>query len=177
MRVGGRRIGRLPFRRGGVGLTLSLVALLGLSTVPVVAAGTPPIHEVFQDERSYIDDGTCSFDIAVHLTATIDDLLFFDAADSLVRVRETVRHVSIEFSANGKTLSATGTGGIDLHFAADGSVTASTFGIDILLVIPGQGTIFLDAGRAIFLFDPHIHVLFEAGPASYDVAAFCAALA
>jgi hypothetical protein len=155
-----------------------LVALLGLSALPVVAAGTPPpIHDVFQDERSFIDDDTCSFDVAVHLTATIDDLLVFDASGNLVRVRETVRHVSIEFNANGKTLSATGTGGIDLRFAADGSVAASTFGIDILLVIPGQGPIYLDAGHAVFLFDPHIHVLFEAGPASYDTGAFCTALA
>jgi hypothetical protein len=151
--------------------------LFGLWAVPVVAAGTPPIHEVFQDERSSIDDDTCAFDVAVHSSATIDDLLVFDASNTLVRVRETVRHVSIEFTANGKTLNATGTGGIDLRFASDGSVTAFTSGIDILLVIPGQGPIYLDAGRAIFVFDPHIHVLFEAGPASYDVAAFCAALA
>lgn len=169
------RFTRTPRHR--LGLALSIGMLLGLSAVPVVAAGTAPIHEVFQDERSFIDDDTCSFDIAVHLTATIDDRLFFDAAGSLVRVHETVRHVSIEFSANGKTLTATGTGGIDLRFAADGSVTASTFGIDILLVLPGRGPIFLDAGRAIFIFDPRIHALFEAGPASYDVAAFCAALA
>lgn len=176
MQVDVRSTGRLPFRRGGVGLTLAIGALLGLSALPV-AAGTPPIHVVFQDERSFIDDDTCSFDINVHITATIEDRLFFDDANNLVRVHETVRHVSIEYTANGKTLSATGSGGIDLRFAADGTVTASSFGIDLLLVIPGQGPIYLDAGRAIFLFDPQIHVLFEAGPASYDVDAFCAALA
>jgi hypothetical protein len=131
---------------------------------------------VFQDERSFTDRTSCPFDVEVHLTATIHDRLFFGAAGNLERVHETVRHVTIEFTANGTTLTATGTGGIDLRYAADGSISATTFGIDLLLVLPGQGPIFLDAGRAAFVFDPRIRFLFEAGPASYDTEAFCAAL-
>jgi hypothetical protein len=68
--------------------------------------------------------------------------------------------------AIGKTLKATGTGGIDIRFLPDGSVSAATFGINLLLTIPQYGAVFLDVGRAQFLFDPHIDVLFHAGPAS-----------
>lgn len=72
---------------------------------------------------------------------------------------------------------ARGSGGFDARFAPDGSTSVSTFGIDLLLTLPGKGAVFLDAGRAEFLFDPHVHVLFEAGPQEYDLPAFCAALA
>jgi hypothetical protein len=153
-------------------VTLCLVA----STWSLTALAAGPVDEVFQDERSLTDRSTCSFEVAVHLTATIHDRLFLDAAGNLERIHETVRQVVIEFTANGRTLTARGTGGIDIQIAPDGSTSATTFGIDLLLVLPGQGPILLDAGRAAFVFDPHLHAQFEAGPASYDTEAFCAAL-
>jgi hypothetical protein len=157
-------------------LAATLWTLLFLWAVPVAAKGYPLIHDQFSAQLAYIDGQTCPFDVEVHLTAMIHDRLFVDAAGDLVRVLETVRHVVIEFTANGKTLTATGTGGIDIRIAPDGSVTASTFGIDILLVVPGHGPIFLDAGRATIVYDPRPRALFKAGPAEYDEAAFCAAL-
>ena len=94
-----------------------------------------------------------------------------------MRVLETVNHAIITFSANGKTLEARGSGGLEILFNADGSRTVNTFGIDLLLTLPGHGSVVLDAGRTEFLFDPRIHLLFQAGPEEFDVAAFCAALA
>jgi hypothetical protein len=159
-----------------------LVALLVTVAVGAAAATASADsfvvqHDRFTDTRSSVDPSLCPFPVAVSSTANIDDALFFDATGNLVRVLETVNHVAITYSANGKTLTATGTGGFDLRFNPDGSVTAATFGINLLLTIPGYGAVFLDAGRAEYLFDPHIHVLFHAGPASYDLAAFCGALA
>ena len=154
----------------------SVIVCLVTSTWSLTALAADPVQEVFQDERSFTDRTSCPFDVGVHLTATIHDRLYFDATGNLERVHETVRHVTIEFTANGTTLGARGTGGIDLRFAADGSISSTTFGIDLVLVLPGQGPIFLDAGSATFVLDPFIHFLFEAGPASYDMEAFCAAL-
>ena len=154
-----------------------LVASLAGGGAASAAAASGVVHDRFSVESSDVDTSTCSFPIAVSASANIDDALFFDANGDLVRILETVNHVDIVYSANSKTLKATGTGGIDIRFLPDGSVSAATFGINLLMTIPQYGAVFLDVGRAEFLFDPHVHLLFHAGPASYDIAAFCAALA
>jgi hypothetical protein len=169
-------------RREGLMRRLAVLALLvaslgGLGSATVSAASPLVLHDRSSVETSYIDTSLCAFPVAVSSSANIDDALFFDQSGGLVRILETVDHVVFIFSANGQTLTAKGTGGIDIVFNPDGSVSASTFGINLLLTIPTYGAVFLDAGRAEYLFDPHIHVLFHAGPASYDVEAFCAALA
>jgi hypothetical protein len=41
----------------------------------------------------------------------------------------------------------------------------------------GEGTVVLDAGRATYLFNPHLTVLFHAGPSNYNLTELCAALA
>jgi hypothetical protein len=159
-----------------VAVAVLVTALTGVGVASATAT-SGVVHDRYSVEASSVDTSTCSFPIAQSSSANIDDALFFDANGDLVRILETVNHVDITYSANGKTLKATGTGGIDIRFLPDGSVTAATFGINLLMTIPGYGAIFLDVGRAEFLFDPHIHLLFHAGPASYDIAAFCAALA
>jgi hypothetical protein len=158
-----------------VAVAVLVTTLAGFGVAPAAAA-SGVVHDRFSVEDSDIDTSTCSFPIAVSSSANINDALFFDANGELVRVLETVNHVDISYSANGNTLTATGTGGIDIRFRPDGSVSATTFGINLLMTIPQYGAVFLDVGRAEFLFDPHIHVLFQAGPASYDTVAFCGAL-
>lgn len=154
-----------------------LVAAVASVAAPAASADSFVVqHDRYTVEDSGVAQHLCAFPVAITSTANIDDALFFDAQGNLVRLVETVNHVAINYSANGKTLTAIGTGGIEYTFNPDGSLLASTFGINLLLTIPGEGVVFLDAGRALFLFDPHLHVLFQAGPASYDTAAFCAAL-
>ncbi len=154
-----------------------VTALTGFGVTSALADSFVVQHDRFALEMSYVDTSTCPFPIAVSSLVNIDDALFFDANGNLVRVLETVNQSVFKYSAHGSTLTARGSGGIDIRFNPDGSVNAATFGINLLLTIPKYGAVFLDTGRAEYLFDPHIHVLFHAGPASYDVAAFCAALA
>lgn len=134
-------------------------------------------HDRYSDEGGFVDNDACSFPVVVWGTSNSNDALFFDSDGSLVRILSTVNHAEITFSANGKTLTAKGSGGIEYEANPDGSVTVNTFGINLLMTIPHYGVVQLDTGRATFLFDPHLNVLFHAGPASYDVEAFCAALA
>jgi hypothetical protein len=154
-----------------------VTALTGFGVTSALADSFVVQHDRFSLDMSYVDTSTCSFPVAVSSSVNIDDALFFDASGNLVRVLETVNQSIFTYDANGKTLTARGSGGIDIRFNPDGSVNAATFGINLLLTIPKYGAVYLDTGRAEYLFDPHIHVLFHAGPASYDVAAFCAALA
>jgi hypothetical protein len=91
-----------------------------------------------------MDQTFCEFPVFVSGSSNITALVFLDDAGKPVRVLETVDHVVITFEANGKTLTATGTGGVEYEFNPDGSVSASTFGINLLLTIPTYGTVFLD---------------------------------
>jgi len=155
----------------------TFVLILSGTLASTAAAGSSRVaHDRYSVEQTRVDNTLCPFPVNQHATADLDDALFFDEDGNLVRLLETVQHVRIDYTANGHTLTAIGTGGIDLHFNVDGSVSASTFGINLLLTLPGEGAIFLDVGHAEYLFDPHIHLLFQAGPASYDLDAFCAAL-
>ena len=158
-------------------VTALVATVAGVGATPALAGSLVVQHDRFSLESSYVDTSTCAFPVAVSSSVNIDDALFFDASGNLVRVLETVNQAVITYSAHGSTLTARGSGGIDINFNPDGSVNASTFGINLLLTIPKYGAVYLDTGRAEYLFDPHIHVLFHAGPASYDVPAFCAALA
>ena len=90
----------------------------------------------------------------------------------------SVLSVSPVLGAAGRTLHETGTFERTTvsTFASDGSSVVRTFGIDLRVVLPGAGPILLDAGYGVFSFDSGMHVLFEAGPARYEVDAFCAAL-
>jgi len=148
-----------------------------LTSVPAAAeAAGGPTHVVSQNSFSSTDTATCSFPIAVQITSTSDDKLFYDGQGNLTEDSETVRNVVITFSANGITIEGNGSGGSDVTFNPDGSNTVRTFGINLLVTIPQQGPVILDVGHAVFLFDPHPHVLFQAGPSDYDLPAFCSAL-
>jgi len=160
---------------------LLTVAIVAAVFAPTAAADSFSVQHV-RDTVTLgprIDDTSCSFPITVTGTSNVDDLLFFDSAGNLVRIHETVNDAVITFSANGKTLEAKGSGGIDLTLNPDGTVLASTFGINLLVTLPGTGPAILDAGHAIFTFGGGhpFQTLFVAGPANYDLTAFCAALA
>ena len=162
-------------------LLLTFLCAVATVFVPVAAADSSVVQHL-RDTVTLgprVDNTSCSFPITVRGAANVDDLLFFDGSGNLVRLHETVNRGFISFSANGKTLEAKGSGGIDLTFNPDGTVLARTFGIDLLVTLPGSGPAILDAGRGIFTYGGGhpFQALFEAGPANYDFAAFCAALA
>jgi hypothetical protein len=134
------------------------------------------VHERFTEFDSYVDEGMCAFPVEVSSSTNLNYMIMFDAAGKPIRVLLTVNHALITFSANGKTLTARGSGGVDLEINPDGTREASTFGINLLMTIPHYGTVFLDAGHAEFLFSGGRHLLFQAGPAIYDMQAFCGEL-
>ena len=158
-----------------VALSLTL-AIAGVAAATARADSFRVVHDRFLDERTFVDGTTCPFPIVVQTSASIDDRFYFDADGNLVRVLETVDQVVFSYTAHGTTLEAKGSGGFDVHFNPDGSRTVATFGINLRLTLPGQGVIFLDTGHAVFLFDPGVHLLSQAGPQFYDIPAFCAAL-
>ena len=134
-------------------------------------------HDRYFDESERINKHMCPFPVTVNNSSNINDALFFDDAGNLVRILSTVNHAILTFSANGKSLIARGSGGIEYLFNPDGTITVNTFGINLLMTIPHYGNVLLDAGRATFVFDGnHLYTEFIAGPADYDIPAFCNAL-
>jgi len=158
--------------------SVALFALLVACNVRMSAESLVVVHDRYTDGFSRVEDEMCSFPVLIEGSSNINDALFFDANGKLVRVLSTVNHSEITFTANGVTLRAIGTGGIEYILNPDGSVLVHTFGINLRLTLPGQGAVILDAGRATYLFDPHIHELFHAGPVRYeDDGRVCGALA
>jgi hypothetical protein len=152
-------------------------ALAGMIASSAVADSSRVVHDRYFDETTLPNyQSGCSFPVAYHAVADIDDAYFFDRDGNLVRLLETVRNAIITYTVGDRTLQARGSGGFEVLFNPDGSpASVATFGINLLLTIPGQGAVFLDTGRAEFAFHP-FRVVFQAGPQSLDVPAFCAAL-
>jgi hypothetical protein len=139
-------------------------------------AGSNVEVQRYSESSLYVETGMCAFPIVVSGSSNITDHLFFNDDGKLVRILVTVDHADITSSANGKSLTAKGSGGIEYELNPDRTISVHTFGINLLLTIPHYGSVILDTGSAAFLFDPRLHELFHAGPASYDLEAFCAAL-
>jgi hypothetical protein len=159
------------------GLSILLVVLICFGPTVGFADSFIIEHDRYPDESERINNKMCSFPVTVNISSNINDALFFDDTGTLVRILSTVNHATITFSANGKSLTAIGSGGIEYLFNPDGTVTVHTFGINLLMTIPHYGPVFLDVGRATFVFeDTHLYTEFIAGPASYDIPAFCNAL-
>lgn len=159
-------------------VAMSAIAPATLGFGSLSAASLLVIHDRWEDSFSFVENDGCAFPVTVSGTANIDDAIFFDDDGEFVRLLSTVNHAEILFSANGITLTAKGSGGVEYTANPDGTVTAQTFGINLLMTIPHYGVIQLDTGRAEYLSDGHGHTeeVFHAGPSSYDQAAFCAAL-
>ena len=168
------RIGARSRRVKAATVAAMLLSIVVGSTVFAAA----PIRTSTTIDRTRVSTVPCGFAITSHVQATLDDLLFFDASGRLVRVHEVVGMFSTDYTANGHTLTSIGTGILDVYFNPDGSRTFVANGMNELLVLPGQGPIFLDTGHTVSVLDETgFHVEFRAGPFDYDIPAFCAAFA
>jgi len=155
---------------------IALVVFLGVSSVSMSADSFVVVHDRYSDDSSFVAHHMCSFPVLISNSSNINDALFFDETGQLVRVLSTVNHAKITFSANDVSLTAIGSGGIEYTLNPDGSVGVHTFGINLLLTLPGYGAVTLDAGSATYVFDPDLQELFHAGPVRYDNELLCAAL-
>ena len=143
----------------------------------LVMNATTVVHDGYSVDVTRVLTGLCPFPVTEHETGDVHDALFFDDAGNLVRVLETLRHFGTTYTANGVTLEARVTGGLDFTFNPDGTIGSfSIFGINNLLTIPHDGAVFLNTGVRKGVFDPTPQLVFQAGPLEFDIPAFCAAL-
>ena len=159
-----------------------LVIVLVVALVPAVpAVANPPVITVIQIDDTIPDAGLCAFPVQAHFKATLHDIFRFDQngnplSDSLHFANASVTFTNV---ANGKSFSTRAPSTLRVDFKPDGSITVTIVGLTAAITVPGQGVIFLQAGKIVFDGAVGGPILFQAGPQdlfSGNTQALCAAL-
>jgi hypothetical protein len=170
--------------RRRLALLAALVGMMALGGGTLTAwhasANTVEVHFTTVDETRLITD-ICAFDVQEHAVGTFKVIDFFDDSGNIIKsiLTNFGGPYTLTVSANGVTLtSQTVTTVIIVTFNPDGSLnTISVTGLNQNFVLPGGGTVFLDAGRIVL--DSNGNIIFEAGPHPGfhgDFDSLCAAL-
>jgi hypothetical protein len=160
-----------------LGVTWLLIGVVvGVVAGPSLAAsGHPPTRVVRIESGSFVDNETCGFPITFDFRSRIVDTTYYDRAGNPVRERFLVKQPSLD-TAKGTTLRENDVFSDVIDFRTGKEwLVGATFKI----TAPGQGHVFLQAGRAVFDLDGNL--LFVAGPhpllveGGDPLAAFCGA--
>lgn len=129
---------------------LAVSALLGLA--PTAAADQPVTTEVHLDRTTTFPAGRfCPFAFTAHTVGTFRETVYSDGKDVTHAVDF---HITYTNPANGKSLTTILAGPFVVEPNGDGTVTVTINGNDGHLTEPGQGTIFADVGKLVYIADP-----------------------
>jgi hypothetical protein len=133
-----------------------LVASIAAGTVvlalasPALAAGPTRVH-LDRTRTIAASPETCPFDITSHFDGTF---LFFNYPDGSSKVTVASVFVTYTNPLSGKSLTTPLAGPVKVSAPhPDGTVTVTINGNDGAFHVPGQGVIFADVGRFVFLAD------------------------
>jgi hypothetical protein len=153
------------------------MALVAITSSAALA--TPPVRIVATFDP-FVDTSICGFPILVSFDGDIRVAVFLDANGNPVREIDTFANFVVTLSHDGNTLSTKGPAHAIIRFDSDGSVASiEQDGMSAAIALPGQGVVFLDAGRIAWdgdgnlLAEDGIHQAFGTTSAPE----FCAAMA
>ena len=131
------------------------VALTGaLAALAPTASADQPVTTIRQFDRTSMfpaGPNACPFPFLIHTEGTIRETVFSSGKD----VQHAVDfHITYTNPANGKSLSTVLAGPFIVEPNGDGTVTVTINGNDGHLTAPGQGTIFADVGKLVYIADP-----------------------
>jgi hypothetical protein len=169
-------------RRTAVLAALSTVVMLvGVGPAASPAGANTITRSIYHVNETFPETYLCGFRIREHYEGTFQVIRYFDADG------HEFKEVDLPYggpfiatlSANGVTLKTQAQAfSLLTIFNPDGSIKSATFrGKVYNFVIPGQGTIALDAGR--YMFDSEGNLIFEAGHHAFldgDLEKLCQAL-
>lgn len=145
-------------------LLLAMVALLALA--PVTASAAQPEFYTRYDDIT-IDDPVltpvCGFPVVSHYEGAVKGRNFYDKEGNLVRSFETYSHHYLHTYTNpatGTTLTTGGPAAFRYEYHEDGSVTFTATGLQDNITVPGEGSVFRDAGKLVVESG---EITFEAG--------------
>jgi hypothetical protein len=131
-----------------------VIAVFALAALAPTAAADQPVTAVTTVDHTFTlpaGPGTCPFPIAGHSQGTLRDTVYSNGKDVTHAVDF---HITYTNPANGKTLTTVLAGPFIVVPNADGTVTVTINGNDGHLTAPGQGTIFADVGKLVYIADP-----------------------
>jgi hypothetical protein len=166
-----------PVTRLTVALTVSLA---GIALWAQPAAANSVVTQVIHVDDTFVDSGTCGFDITVHDFGTFRQADYYDNSGFLYKTLLTAGGgaFTITETANGTTLTMQNQSYLfTIYYNADGSQSTATLSGPVFkFTAPGGGVVLLDTGTVTF--DSEDNIVFEGGPhqdLNGDVDAFCAA--
>jgi len=131
-----------------------VIAVFALAALAPTAAADQPLSTITTVDHAFTlpaGRGTCPFPIAGHSQGTLRDTVYSNGKDVTHAVDF---HITYTNPANGKTLTTVLAGPFMVEPNADGTVTVTINGNDGHLTAPGQGTIFADVGKLVYIADP-----------------------
>jgi hypothetical protein len=132
-------------------LALSTVVVVGalLALAPTAAADQPVVTEQ-QIDRTSVRTGFCDFPIVIHTVGTFRTTDFSNGKE----VAHTIDfHITYSNPATGKSVSTVLGGPFIIVPNGDGTVTATINGNDGHETVPGEGTIYADVGKLVYIAD------------------------
>ena len=139
-------------RRSFTGVVV--IAVLALAALAPTAAADQPVTTITTIDCTFAlpaSPNFCPFPFIVHSQGTIRETVYSNGKD----VKHAVDfHITYTNPANGKSLTTVLAGPFVVEPNADGTVTVTINGNDGHLTAPGQGSIFADVGKLVYIADP-----------------------
>lgn len=127
-------------------------AVLALATAAAATAAAPTVVETQVDRTRVLaaSPDTCPFDIVVHSSGVRRDTTFADGRSTIL-----LHDFFVTYSnpLSGKSVTTPLAGPVIVEPNGDGTVTVTVNGNDGGFVQPGEGLIFGDLGRFVYLAD------------------------
>lgn len=134
--------------------TLVSMSILALAAgVGAASAAAPTVVETQVDRTRVIaaSPDFCPFDFVVHTQGVRRDTTFENGRVATILHDFTVTYTN---PVNGRSVRTVLAGPFEVEPNADGTVTVTINGNDGLFTIPGQGIVFGDVGRLVYIANP-----------------------
>lgn len=132
-------------------LAISTVVVVGaLLALAPTAAADQPVVTIQKIDRTSVRNGFCDFPLTIHTSGTFRTTDFSNGKE----VAHTVDfHITYSNAATGKSVSTVLGGTFTTVPNGDGTVTATINGNDGHETVPGQGTIYANVGKLVYIAD------------------------
>jgi hypothetical protein len=132
----------------------AVVIVLAIATfaalAPTAAADQPTTTELIVNS-THTFTNFCPFPFVAHTEGTFRETVYSSGKDVTHAVDV---HITYTNPANGKTLTTVLAGPFIVEPNGDGTVTVTINGNDGHITAPGEGTIFADVGKLVYIADP-----------------------
>jgi hypothetical protein len=128
--------------------------ITALGALAPTAVADQPVTTITRIDRTRTipaGPSTCPFPFVVHTEGVLRETVFSSGKDVTHAVDF---HITYTNPANGKTATTVLAGPFVVEPNADGTVTVTINGNDGHLTAPGQGSIFADVGKLVYIADP-----------------------